>query len=239
MTLEFRLVKLNETEAISVYEYDRRMLQKPIGKDDDGPNHRLVPEAAVNQTAKMPGRCSLLELPAELRSEIFQYVLPFTLVNSPRAVCWIKGTTALLAVSSQLHDEAAYIMYSASIFVFDITRDVIFFRFEQLRPSGSVSSELYAFPGSIGEHIRFIRKFEINLLFPYNYIGMTKDSISNPNPLINGLRSQADVLHEILRNNPGEMKLDVRWQNYRREESKERLFEPFIGLPNASISRNQ
>lgn len=75
-------------------------------------------------------RYSLLDLPREIRQEIFGYLLPYTKPDDeePSGVVWVKGSTTLLPVCRQLYGEYACFMYLKNTWCFTIARNTVYMR---------------------------------------------------------------------------------------------------------------
>jgi hypothetical protein len=75
-------------------------------------------------------KLSLLDLPREIRQEIFTYLLPYTKPDEeePSGVVWVKRSTTLLSVCKQLYDEYACFMYMKNTWCFTITSNNIYLR---------------------------------------------------------------------------------------------------------------
>ncbi|KAI4262049.1 MAG: hypothetical protein L6R42_002768 [Xanthoria sp. 1 TBL-2021] len=126
-----------------------------MGQSLSNPTQKLHSEATL--TPPTP-RCRLLELPAELRAEIFLYVLP-TSTNSPiHGPRWIKGATALLRTSRRIYDEAAQLMYRRAAIRLLVYEDSTIFEYQGLFEG---HHNLASSQWSREEYLRFITRFEV------------------------------------------------------------------------------
>lgn len=215
--------------SISVYGYDTSMLVDSP-QNINNVNH-LTPESTLSNEHRTSDRCLLLELPAELRAHIFQHVLPHTVYHASKGICWIKGTTTLLAVSRQIHDEAAHIMYSRSTFEINIIWDCIYFDCQWLLPNGLAPCSKLAFPERIShQYIPLIQNLGISIGVPDNYTRMI-----NKYNHSNGLRSQVESLCHVLRLMPSMKELSIHILDGRNKPSKsyEEILEPLYDLQKA------
>lgn len=67
-------------------------------------------------------RCHLLALPFETRQEILSYLVPQSFVHDRefRPITCTRGNVAFLRVCKQLYDEGIALLYSTSVFEFDV-----------------------------------------------------------------------------------------------------------------------
>jgi hypothetical protein len=88
------------------------------------------PAESMISTKTNKSKLSLLDLPREIRQEIFTYLLPYTKPDEeePSGVVWVKRSTTLLSVCKQLYDEYACFMYMKNTWCFTITSNNIYLR---------------------------------------------------------------------------------------------------------------
>lgn len=220
-------------ESISVYGYDASMLECVLPKQAEGGKGLPVLDSTFRNRQKASGRCVLLELPVELRSEIYKYVLPRTINNGSRDICWIKGTTALLAVSKQIHEEASRLMYGTATFLINIVWDCTTFECRCILASGLTPSRAYAFPDRLSpRYLSFIHNFKINIHLCDSYFGMVKYNYSNHLGLTNGLRDQVESFCTTISIFSNVQWLHVHFQDASGtlSEADEVVLQPFLGL---------
>ncbi|KAL8646231.1 MAG: hypothetical protein Q9210_006257 [Variospora velana] len=162
-------------------------------------------EALNVYTMSPPDPCLLLHLPAEIRSMIFEYVLPTTLVSERKGLRWKKGTTNVLAISKKVHDEAAHIMYSQSTFGLKLHRDCIIHGFHEIG-----NNPILPFPEAIGQrYIPLLQYVEVRVIFD-TYAVLMEEGVTGPT--VRGLRGQVEALCGILRRLPTLKRLCVHLQ---------------------------
>lgn len=192
----------------------------------------LTTEGPGDNAMSPPGCCLLLELPVEIRSMIFEYVLPTTFLHQDAGLCWSKGTTDLLAVSRKIHDEAAHVLYGQSTFVLDVRWDCIIQSYQELN-----LRRIFPFPETIGpRYIPLLQYLEVNISFD-SLTTLMKQGVSNPTGLAQGLRGQVEALCGILRNDSTLKRLCVHLQDEMgderitpkaRSEMNEMILKPFF-----------
>ncbi|KAI4176977.1 MAG: hypothetical protein LQ346_007747 [Caloplaca aetnensis] len=214
---------MNAIDSISVYGYDQRMLEGHVLPNNHEAAHDPVIQTVVGETPNTAGRCLLLELPAELRSDIFRYVLPYTFYFGQTGICWRKGTTTLLAVSRSVHDEAAHIMYGQASFILDVLWDCTVFECQRFAPNGIVYRRFYAFPEKIGfKYLRLLRSIEVDVEVPDGRTQLVRQGLSSVAGLKQGVGDQIKSLCKILRNIPNLQRLCVHYYGPARNSSTEK-----------------
>lgn len=225
----------SDSEPFSVYGYDTSMLDCVRTQRSECRNDPQASDSLFRNRMDVPDRCRLLELPAEIRSEIFNYVLPETMNHGSKGLCWIKGTTALLAVSKQIHDEASYQMYSTATFLLNTVWDCTTFECRCLLPSGLTPIRTYAFPDKLSpRYTQFIQDFKIKIHLCDSYSGMIKFNHGNLKGLFRGLRDQVESFCATLRNLTNLKRIHISFQDGNRYSRKadETILEPFLHLSN-------
>lgn len=160
-----------------------------------------------------------LALPIEIRQEIYAYLLPHTgrrYVNNhvasalqelaerlqttaPTNTIWTRGQTSLLAVSRQLHDECAALLYGTNTFVLFVTYEQISFRFRWLLPSRLAPSRNYDFLDLMPpKYLGLVRQIVVSVDHVDSYTGMIKYNVGGKG-LTHGLRLQVETLVNALR----------------------------------------
>lgn len=222
-------------EEISVYGYDISMLDDVLSRKPECRNNRPSSGSIIRNHQEASARCKLLELPIEIRSQIFDYVLPRTIKHGSKDVCWIKGTTALLAVSKQIHEEASCRMYSSATFLLNTVWDCTIFECRSLLPSRLTPSRTYAFPDRLSpRYLSLIQSFKIVIHLYDSYFGMIKSNLSNLGGLIKGLRNQVETLCAILSSCTNVKRIHINFRNgsYDSPKADEVVLEPFLSLSN-------
>ncbi|KAL8679293.1 MAG: hypothetical protein Q9224_007050 [Gallowayella concinna] len=79
-------------------------------------------ESKLHGQLEDPPRCRLMELPIELRTQIFSYILPGMWGGG--TLYWMAGTTSLLATCKAIHDEAAPLMYGQGGFQYRVSCEI-------------------------------------------------------------------------------------------------------------------
>ena len=72
-------------------------------------------------TTQVP--CYLLDLPFEIRSKIYAFVLPMTIDVGSKGVVWRRGNITLLATNKQIYKEATSQLYGHNVFLIDVVWD--------------------------------------------------------------------------------------------------------------------
>jgi len=129
---------------------------------------------------------------------------------------WHRGNTALLAVSKQLHDECAALLYGQNVFVVWVSYDTIQFRFRWVLASGLAPSHAFDFLQLIkGRYLGLVRKLVVTVDVVDEYTGMIKFNVGGSG-LVHGLKLQVAKLIKALRKAEGDeglRRLTVRLQN--------------------------
>jgi len=164
-----------------------------------------------------------LQLPLEIRQQIYSYLLPTTTVRgsthsmanmlpfgdpiSRRGrssgtladVVWKRGQTSLLCISRQVHDECAALLYGSSPFILFVKYDTINFRYSFLIPCGLAPSKQYEFLDLVPpRYLSLIRQVVVTVDHPDSYTGMIKYNVGGKG-LTHGLRNQVQKLVDALR----------------------------------------
>jgi hypothetical protein len=129
---------------------------------------------------------------------------------------WHRGNTALLAVSKQLHDECAALLYGENVFVLWVSYDTIQFRFRWVLASGLAPSCAFDFLHLIkGRYLELVRKVVVTVDVVDEYTGMIKFNVGGSG-LVYGLKLQVAKLVKALKEaerEEGLRRLTVRLQN--------------------------
>lgn len=129
---------------------------------------------------------------------------------------WHRGNTALLAVSKQLHDECATLLYGQNVFVLWVSYDTIQFCFRWVLASGLAPSRAFDFLQLVkGKYLGLVRKIMVTVDVVDEYTGMIKFNVGGSG-LVHGLKLQVATLIKALIGAEGEeglKRLTVRLQN--------------------------
>ena len=223
--------------SISVYGYDTRIFGAEPSNIVVNRREDSRQTNSYHQLKKDSIRCPLLELPVELRAQIFSYILPYTINNGPSGVVWIKGCTALLACSSAIHDQAAQLMYERGCFLINITWDCSVFTCHWLsssKPYRLAPQRTFPFPDVIGQRYRhLLQRLKVTLVHLDSYTGMVKYNYGNPAALAYGVRNQAEELCGTLKALPKLRSLQINFKNgSQNADADEIILEPFLALEN-------
>lgn len=114
--------------------------------------------------------------------------------NLPSNVVWVRGSTELLRVCSQLHRECAEMLYGQNTFLLFVTYNYITFRFRWLLPSGLAPSRSYNLLELMPQrYLSLIRRVIIHVDHVDSYTGMIKFNVSGKG-LTHGIRKQVQKL---------------------------------------------
>jgi hypothetical protein len=235
----------NMDDSIAVYGYDPRMLVASMPKDQDIFNQTPTPDKsrAAESPGQITGESRLLNLPVELRTAIFEGVLPSTFDAGRKGIVWRRGNLAILSTNRQLYKEAISILYSHNVFVIDVIFDCCTF-FYQYRNSfiptrkpfylsALVSKRALAFPEYLApRNIALIRRLCIRVHHVDSYVGMVKYNYSG-HGLTDGLQTQVKFLCQALRTIPEIISLHVDFQDDSKTEGTDEIvLQPFLCLTN-------
>lgn len=158
-----------------------------------------------------------LRLPAELRFQIYEYLLPTTTRISSKhdnGLVWLRGCTALLAVNRQISEECLELLYGHNTFVIEISYNRIDFRFRWLLPvSGLSPNTAFSFLDHFSQrNLQRIKKYLVHVEMVDSYTGMIKYNCGGRG-LQAGLREQLRRLVEVLRCAGELRKVEVRFMD--------------------------
>lgn len=194
---------------ISVYGYDTRMLDQLYGTTpacSSLDSSAAQPQESFDSETNIdPSRCYFLSIPAELRAQIFSYILPRTIGDDTRRLnAWTRGSTSLLHTCKVFHAEAAHAMYGRSHFTVNIAWDTITFEYRYLwAHPGSARRRSYDFPRCFGEqYLSLIQTLVVKIHIVDNYLGMIKYNHQNPAGLLYGYRTQVERFCTVLERLP-------------------------------------
>ena len=222
--------------SISVYGYDTAMLTAHASFSND--------EARETSELEEPHklrvgctRCPFLELPYELRAQIYSYVLPSTSNATNRGLVWDRGAP-IWATNRQIHSECIGHLYGSGTFLIEVGYDYIQFIHQYRLPTSNlVAKRVHRFPDKIPARYQILmRRFQITVKEVDSYTGMIMYNCSNTEALYVKLRQQMQMLCDFLRGLPEVRNLEILYNQEYSKVNMERLMElpskPFRELSN-------
>ena len=222
--------------SISVYGYDTETLLAH--------NSSFKEEAHETSQLEEPHklrtgctRCPFLELPYELRAQIYSYVLPSTSNVTNRGLVWDRGAP-IWATNRQIHSECIGPLYGNGTFLLEVGYDRIQF-VHQYRLPTMVAKRIHIFPEKIPAHYQtLMRRFQIIVKEVDSYTGTIIYDCSNTEALYMKFRQQMQKLCHFLRELPEIRNLEIVYDPEYRKVNMERLMgppsKPFGGLSNVA-----
>ena len=179
---------------------------------------------------KPPSRCPLLALPLELRQQIYMYTLPRTYDDQSEGVLWQRGSTNLLAINSQIHDETSRFIYSTNTFLIDVLYDCTILDFKWPSRNGLFRRGWLAFPEQLGDrYVALLRKVQVSI----RVIDQQTRVMQFRTGFIDGLRDQVKFLCQGLSRIPQIHYLGIHLKDDGYvAESTPYVLEPFLELNN-------
>ncbi|MCJ1276222.1 hypothetical protein MMC21_004027 [Puttea exsequens] len=225
--------------SISVYGYDTSMLAAQDAVYD-GPlaPTRIIEGTQYHGLKDGSSACPILDLPSELRVQIYSYILPYTTHREGRGITWHRAIARLWSVSRQLYDECIPLLYGNVTFRIDVSFDRVEWRYQYVHRNQDpnlVMKTVPAFPDKIAlRNRRFLRKFEVYLYFVDSYTGMIKYDYSNLAFLAGGMARQAQNLYDYLNTLPEIWELRILYYACDRvtPHTLPLVLKPFWGLRN-------
>lgn len=202
-------------ESISVYGYNHDLLDLVATSPKVQRQNDLFAEIRSYHKLSEGGiACPLLDLPFEIRVNIYSYLLPATVELAGKGVLWRRGNITILSVNKQIYDEATKIMYGNATFVIDVAWDGITFAYQWLLSTGLVPKTRLAFPKSFAwRNLGLVRKVMIRIHQVDSYTGMMKYNYAGRNPLTAGLKDQVETLCTSLQKMAQLRQLHIHLQN--------------------------
>ena len=222
--------------SISIYGYDTRMLVA----HESSFNEEALETSQLEEPHKLRTRCTrcpFLELPYELRAQIYGYVLPSTSNVANRGLVWDRGAP-IWATNRQIHSECIGLLYGNGTFLVEVGYDYIQFIHQYRLPTSNlVAKRIHGFPEKISARYQtLMRRFQITVKEIDSYTGMILYNCSNTEALYMKLRQQMQKLCDFLRGLPEVRRLEIIYDQEYRKVNMERLMElpskPFRGLSN-------
>ncbi|EUC38072.1 hypothetical protein COCCADRAFT_22423 [Bipolaris zeicola 26-R-13] len=127
-----------------------------------------------------------------------QRTLPRTDRETGNDIVWRRGCTALLAVSRQVHEEAADMLYGENTFVIDVTFSAINFRYRWRTANNLTPNQTYQFLDHFSQrNLLRIRNYIVNVESVDDYTGMIKYNYGGRG-LSAGIHSKVRELVDLL-----------------------------------------
>ena len=168
-------------DAMSIYGQDTRMLES-VYPTPPSPQTWSSSMFEPESDPSIPtSKCHLLSLPLELRQHIYLYLLPSTISVLDRdndSIVWHRGATTFLATCRQVHEEAAFLLYSTNVFVLSVVWDCTVFEYQWVLPSSLRPRRRIAFPEAFpARYIPYMRRFHVHVHHIDSYMGKTLNSL--------------------------------------------------------------
>jgi len=127
-----------------------------------------------------------------------QRTLPRTDRETGNDIVWRRGSTSLLAVSRQVHEEAADMLYGDNTFVVDVKFDAINFRYRWRTVNNLTPNRTYPFLDHFSQrNLLRIRNYIVNVESVDDYTGMIKYNCGGRG-LPAGIRGKVRELVDLL-----------------------------------------
>jgi hypothetical protein len=127
-----------------------------------------------------------------------QRTLPRSDRETGNDIVWRRGSTSLLAVSRQVHEETADMLYGENTFVIDVTFDTINFRYRWRTANNLTPNRTYQFLDHFSQrNLLRIKNYMINVESVDDYTGMIKYNCGGRG-LPAGIRSKVRELVDLL-----------------------------------------
>ncbi|GME43152.1 hypothetical protein GTA08_BOTSDO08930 [Neofusicoccum parvum] len=182
-----------------------------------------------------PNPSPFLRLPAELRVQIYEYLLPTTTRISYKhdnGLVWLRGCTPLWAVNRQISEECLALLYGHNTFVIEIAYSRLDFRLRWLLPdSGLTPNRAFSFLDHFSQrNLQRIRKCLVHVEMVDSYTGMIKYNCGGRG-LQAGLREQIRRLVEVLRSAGELRRVEVRFVDKQKNaRATQAVLEPLLLL---------
>ena len=127
-----------------------------------------------------------------------QRTLPRTERETGNDIVWRRGSTSLLAVSRQVHEETADMLYGDNIFVVDVTFNAINFRYRWRTANNLTPNQTYQFLDHFSQrNLLRIKNYIVNVESVDDYTGMIKYNYGGRGLSV-GIRSKVRELVDLL-----------------------------------------
>ena len=154
--------------SISVYGYSTQIIAHPKGNPEEIASAEDKREDVLRPKCRElpPGStsCPLLAVPLEIRTNIYNFVLPSAKNYKDKGTAWLRGSTAILGANRQIYHEAIEILYGSNTFIIDVGYDSITFAYQWVLPSGLVPKTTLALLNKFAKHnLALIRRYLIRV----------------------------------------------------------------------------
>ncbi len=229
--------------SISVYGYDHDMLTTYHSNHDEKEPREPSRVVGLPPSTERPHShtpFAFLDLPYELRAQIYGYVMPSTYSTSSGNV-FIRATAPIWTASRRIHRECIGMLYSDCTFDIHVTYEGVDFccQWENTQSAYSqkalIHKRKFRFPNIFATHHRpLIRKMMVRVNEVDSYEGMMRYSYSSPEVLALGVRTQVEKLCNVMRTLPKIQELCIVYRCYPDEvpDSMRLILEPFHVLQN-------
>ncbi|KAJ4988711.1 hypothetical protein SVAN01_05844 [Stagonosporopsis vannaccii] len=113
-------------------------------------------------------------------------------------IVWRRGCISLLAVSRQIHEEAADMLYGDNTFVVDVTFDKVAFRYRWRTESGLTPSRRFDWLEHFSQrNLMRVKRYVVNVESVDDYTGMIKYNVGGRG-LPAGIRARVRELVDLL-----------------------------------------
>ena len=199
-------------------------------------NERDRSELADQDTTIAALKCHLLDLPFDIRSEIYAYTLPKTISVGSKCIAWRRDNITLLAANKQIYEEATRQFYGRNVFLIDIVWDCSTFCYQWLLETGLIPTRRMAFPDQMAaRNIKLMRKFHVRIHNIDSYTGMIKYNYSGLG-LTDGVKDQVQFFCQALRSLPEIGFLHVHLQDdTHNAQAGQKVLEPFLDLKHVRV----
>ncbi|MCJ1336462.1 hypothetical protein MMC09_001738 [Bachmanniomyces sp. S44760] len=208
--------------GFSVYGYNSSMLDAVRAASSAPTEKQNMSEG--RSELKNDGRCRFLELPQELRYQIYDFTLPSTVQRKgtyqrfdtrytiDHGIVWLRGNTSLLATNKQISREAMDVFYGRNTFAIDIAWGGPVFDYQYVWHDGNLAAYniaigrprmlprrgSMAFPEGLAPgNVKLIGHISVRIHHADRYTGMMKYNYGGRG-LTDGLTDQVKVFCQAL-----------------------------------------
>ena len=223
--------------SISVYGYDPEMLDNFHTLERRRIGRTLSETSTSRPLHKDSTRFPFLELPFDLRHQIYSHVMPTSLPNG----IWYRATAPIWATCRIIHEECISMLYSNCIFHLDVGYESVGFPYVWINTKSAYTTRPLThkrnlgFPGVISSRYRhLLRRISVSVTQVDEYDGMIKFNYSNPHTLASGVRKQVEKLCNFLQALPEIRELCIKYCQKKggNPELMRLVLEPFRVLRN-------
>ena len=188
-------------DSIAVYGYDPGMLAASQNMQDTESFQDATQSLQVS-----PGNGEkferFLELPSEIRRQIYSYVMPSTSDEPGSGIIWTRATAPIWSTCQLIYDECMSMLYSDCTFVIDVEYKGLSFHHRHTISTATgirKPKRIYPFPEKIApRNLEILRKIYVRLQQPDSYTGFIKYDCLNTHALSLRMAAQVENLCIIL-----------------------------------------